>query len=263
MASATRLFVEQDLAAGAVVGASADQAHYLRSVLRMKGGEPVVLFNGRDGEWTATVDGLGKGWASLKVGSKRREQTSSPDLWLLFAPIKRARHDFLIQKATELGCSRISPVLTRRTQVERVKQERLAANAIEAAEQCERLEAPIVDPPRKLQDWLDDWPADRRLLVAAEAGAAPPIAETLAAARATPDPARPRWAILIGPEGGFDQDELEFLRQLAFVTPVGLGPRVLRAETAALAALAVWQSVLGDWGARPPGRSDDPDRPDL
>ncbi|MEQ8603025.1 MAG: 16S rRNA (uracil(1498)-N(3))-methyltransferase [Marivibrio sp.] len=252
MASATRLFVEQDLNAGAVVGASADQAHYLRSVLRMKGGEPVLLFNGRDGEWSARIDGLGKGWASLKVLEKRRDQTASPDLWLLFAPIKRARHDFLIQKATELGCARISPVLTRRTQVERVKDERLRANAIEAAEQCERLEAPQVDAPRKLQDWLDAWPADRRLLVAAESGDAPPLAEALAA---EPDPDRPRWALLIGPEGGFAQDELESLRQLAFVTPVGLGPRVLRAETAALAAIAVWQSAAGDWGSRPPGRN--------
>jgi len=257
MSASPRLFVGQDLAAGAVVGASADQAHYLRSVLRMKGGEAVVLFNGRDGEWAAVVEGLGKGWASLKVLEKRRAQTGPPDLWLLFAPIKRARHDFLIQKATELGCSRISPVLTRRTQVERVKEERLRANAIEAAEQCERLEAPIVDAPRKLQEWLDAWPDDRRLLVAAESGDAPPLAETLAAARADPDSARPHWAILIGPEGGFAQDELETLRQLAFVTPVGLGPRVLRAETAALAAIAVWQSAVGDWGARPPGRTGD------
>lgn len=254
MATATRLYVPDPLAAGAVVGASAEQAHYLRSVLRMKGGEEVLLFNGRDGEWSARIEGLGKGWASLAVEAQRRPQTAEPDVWLLFAPIKRARLDFLLQKAVELGASRIAPVLTQRTQVERVKTERLVANAIEAAEQCERLDAPQVDAPRALDAWLDAWPADRRLLLCAEAGAAPPIADALAAHRAQPDAERPHWAILCGPEGGFTNAELELLRELSFVTPVGLGPRILRAETAGLAALAVWQSVMGDWGSRPPDR---------
>ncbi len=255
MATSTRLFVPDALADGAVVGASPDQAHYLRSVLRFKGGEEVHLFNGRDGEWAARVEGLGKGWASLAVESQRRAQQASPDLWLLYAPIKRARHDFVIQKAVELGVSRIAPVRTRRTQVERVKEERLEANIVEAAEQCERLDVPVLEAPKSLERWLDDWPADRRLIVAAEHGAAPPIAEALAAARDAPDPDRPAWAILIGPEGGFSDAELETLRDLAFVMPVGLGPRILRAETAALTAIAVWQSVLGDWGTRPPDRA--------
>lgn len=254
MATATRLYVPDDLREGAAVAASADQAHYLRSVLRCKGGESVHLFNGRDGEWSARIEALGKGKATLAVEAKRRDQTVAPDLWLLYAPIKRARHDFVIEKAVELGVSRLVPVLSRRTQVERVKQERLQANIVEAAEQCERLDLPDLAEPAPLERWLDAWPADRRMILCAESGAAPPIGEALAAARDAPDPDRPRWAVLIGPEGGFSDAELETLRHLPFVLPVALGPRILRAETAALAAVGVWQSVLGDWGMRPPDR---------
>jgi 16S rRNA (uracil1498-N3)-methyltransferase len=259
MATSTRLFISEPLSEDAVVGASPDQAHYLRSVLRLKGGEDIVLFNGRDGEWRARLDGVGKGWASLRVEEKRREQADGPDLWLLYAPIKRARHDFVIQKAVELGIARLAPVLTRRTQVERIKEQRLEANAIEAAEQCERLDVPTIDPPERLERWLDDWPDDRWLIVCAEAGQAPPMAEVLAQARAEagsePAGGRTKWALLTGPEGGFSDAELETLRHLTFVKAVGLGPRILRAETAALAAIAVWQSILGDWGHRPPDRS--------
>ncbi|MBP5858496.1 16S rRNA (uracil(1498)-N(3))-methyltransferase [Marivibrio halodurans] len=254
MATATRLYVTDDLGPGMPVEARADQAHYLRNVLRFKGGEVVHLFNGRDGEWRARVDALGKGRARFVVEEKRRDQRTSPDLWLLYAPIKRARHDFLIEKAVELGVSRLLPVLTGRTQVERVKEERLQANLIEAAEQCERLDIPALEAPLALDARLDGWPSNRRLILCAEAGAAPPIGEALAAARATPDPARPAWAVLTGPEGGFSDAELETLRHLPFVLPVGLGPRILRAETAAMTALAVWQSVLGDGGMRPPDR---------
>lgn len=254
MPSQVRLFVQERLAPGMPVEARADQAHYLRNVLRFKGGEVVHLFNGRDGEWSARLDALGKGRARFVVAEKRREQRASPDLWLLYAPIKRARHDFLIEKAVELGVSRILPVLTGRTQVERIKEERLQANLIEAAEQCERLDIPALEAPTALDPWLDSWPPDRRLILCAEAGAAPPIGEALAAARDAPDPARPAWAVLTGPEGGFSDAELETLRHLPFVLPVGLGPRILRAETAAVTALAVWQSVLGDGGARPPDR---------
>ena len=243
----TRLHVEDDLAAGTTVGLDHARAHFLRSVLRLGRGARLALFNGRDGEWLARLDGLGKGWASLAVERQRRAQSAEPDLWLLFAPIKRARIDFLAEKATELGVSRLLPVTTRHTAVSRVNSERLAANAREAAEQCERLSVPAVEAPRALFDLLGDWLPERRLLLCAEAGDARPIAEALseAAPRSDPGPPGP-WAVLTGPEGGFAESELDALRKLPFVTAVGLGPRILRADTAALAALACWQALLGD-----------------
>ena len=240
---ATRLYVEDELADGRSVGLDHARAHFLRSVLRLGRGAPVALFNGRDGEWRARIDGLGKGWASLQVEARIKEQDETPDLWLLFAPIKRARIDFLAEKATELGVSRLLPVTTRHTAVARVNRERLAANAREAAEQCERLSVPEVAEPRRLFDLLSDWPTERRLLLCAEAGPSRPLAEVLQeAAREASGP----WAVLIGPEGGFAETELDALRKLPFVTAVGLGPRILRSDTAALAALACWQAVLGD-----------------
>ena len=239
----TRLHVEDDLAEGATVGLDHARAHFLRSVLRLGPGAPLALFNGRDGEWSARIDALGKGWASLAVGACRRPQRETPDLWLVFAPIKRARIDFLVEKATELGVSRLLPVTTRHTAVSRVNSERLAANAREAAEQCERLSVPAVEAPRALFDLLGDWPPERRLLLCAEAGDARPIAEALS--ETAGEPPGP-WAVLTGPEGGFAESELDALRKLPFVTAVGLGPRILRADTAALAALACWQALLGD-----------------
>ncbi len=248
-ACATRLFVEDDLAAGRSVGLDHARAHFLRSVLRLGRGAAVALFNGRDGEWRARIEGLGKGWASLEVEAPLRPQDATPDIWLLFAPIKRARIDFLAEKATELGVARLLPVTTRHTAVSRVNCERLAANAREAAEQCERLSVPEVAEPRRLFDLLADWPCERRLLVCAEAGAARPLAEVLGEAADGP---RGPWALLTGPEGGFAESELDALRKLPFVTTVGLGPRVLRSDTAALAALACWQAVLGDGRDGPP-----------
>ncbi len=243
----TRLYVDVDLSEGATVGLDHGRAHFLRSVLRLGPGACLALFNGRDGEWLARIDGLGKGWASLTVESLRREQTSVPDVWLLFAPIKRARLDFLVEKAVELGVARLQPVMTERTVVSRVNHERLAANAREAAEQCERLDLPEIGEARRLFDLFDGWPEGRRLLICAESGASRPIAEVLAeAAGDTSGQPASRWALLTGPEGGFGQSELDALRKLPFVTPVGLGPRVLRADTAALAALACWQAWLGD-----------------
>ena len=241
-----RLFVQDDLRDGATVGVSAAQAHYLRHVMRRERGDPVALFNGRDGEWRGRIDGLGRGWCSIALEQRLRAQAAETDLWLLFAPIKRARLDFLVQKAVELGASSLRPVFTRHTDVTRVNADRLRANVAEAAEQCERLTLPEVSSPQKLAAALADWPEGRRLLVCAESGDAPPLDAVLQAARAA-DGADCDWAFLVGPEGGFAPSELDGFRKLAFLTPVSLGPRILRAETAAIAALACWQSALGDW----------------
>jgi len=243
--SVTRLFVEADLATGVEAPLSEAQAHYLRHVMRLGEGAPLLLFNGRDGEWKATLALPGKKTAAATVGERIREQTDEPDLWLCFAPIKRQRIDLVAEKATELGASLLQPVMTRHTIVDRVNVERLRANAVEAAEQTERLSVPEVRAPVDLMKLLSEWPAERRLLMCDETGGGPPIADVLsdldAPARAAP------WAILIGPEGGFAESELTALRRIKDVTAVGLGPRILRADTAALAALACWQSMIGDW----------------
>jgi len=251
--TATRLYVDEPLAAGQTLGLDQQRAHFLRSVLRLKRGAELALFNGRDGEWQARIDGLGKGWASLEVLEQRRPQAAEPDLWLVFAPIKRARLDFMVEKACELGASRLIPTYTRHTDVSRVNVERLAANVREAAEQCERLSVPAVEEPTDLKALLQRWPAERRLLVGAERGGAAPVAEALAAEgeRAGAAP----WAVLAGPEGGFHASELDALGKLPFVTAVGLGPRVLRADTAAIALLTCWQAWLGDGDQRPPFRA--------
>jgi 16S rRNA (uracil1498-N3)-methyltransferase len=244
----TRLHVEEPLQAGTTLGLDHARAHFLRAVLRLKRGARIAVFNGRDGEWVAHLDALGKGWASLVVGDQRRAQEPEPDLWLVFAPIKRARLDFLVEKAVELGISRLQPAMTRHTVVSRVNQERLAANAREAAEQCERLSVPEVGEARPLFDILGEWPTERRLLVCSERGEAEPLGVVLQAAAGRE---QAPWAILVGPEGGFARSELDGLGNLPFVTLVGLGPRVLRADTAALFALACWQVFLGDGATRP------------
>lgn len=245
-----RLFVTDRLGAEASIGLKPAQAHYLRHVLRLKAGDPVALFNGTDGEWAATIAGFGKGWASVDIDGLRREQAAEPDLWLLFAPIKHARIDYLAQKATELGVSLLQPVITAHTSVGRVNVDRLAANSVEAAQQTGRLTIPEVRPAAALGDLLADWPETRRLMFCDESGSGAPVAEVLAAERGSgcfP------WAVLIGPEGGFATSELDALAKLPFVTPVSLGPRLLRADTAAVAALACWQAALGDWAEATPG----------
>ena len=243
----TRLYVRTPLAETDAVELDSAQAHYLRSVLRLGPGEGVALFNGRDGEWLARIEAIAKNRATLRVERRTREQRPEPDLWLAFAPIKRARIDFTAQKATELGAALLWPVMTRRTMVDRVNTDRLAANAVEAAEQSERLTVPEVREPVALERLIEAWPSDRPMVLCDESGAGgsvPGIAEALAAA----GPAiRERVGFVIGPEGGFAQEELDRLRSLPFVTAVGLGPRLLRADTAALAAIAVWQAVAGDW----------------
>jgi len=239
--SRTRLHVTHDLAAGETLVLSAEQTHYLASVLRLKPGARVALFNGRDGEWRAAIAGLAKGNCTLAVETRTRAQAESGDLWLAFAPIKRARIDFLVEKATELGVSVLQPVLTERTMVERVNLGRLRAHALEAAEQTERLSVPEVRAPVTLDHLIATWPRDRRLIFCDETGDSPSIAGVLG--RGAPG----RWGVLTGPEGGFAETELDALKKLPFVSAVGLGPRVLRADTAALAALAVFQALLGDW----------------
>ena len=247
----TRLFLEADLAPDVTIGLDHGRAHFLRSVLRLERGAGLALFNGRDGEWLARLDGLGKGWASLYVLRQLRPQWAAPDLWLLFAPIKRARIDFLAEKATELGVAHLQPVMTQYTAMSRVNCERLAANAREAAEQCGRLDVPSVGAPVALFDYLAGWPAERVLLVGAESGDAIPMAKALSDLAVAGEDAPPPSAILIGPEGGFAPSELDALTNLPFVTAVGLGPRILRADTAALTALSLWQALLGDGAARP------------
>ena len=244
-APAARLYVTADLAPGAAVALDAAPAHYLRNVLRLAPGAMVALFNGRDGEWSAAIDELGKRGALLRCLAQTRPQQPEPDLWLLFAPIKRLRIDFLVEKATELGVAELRPVFTRRTVASRLNPARLVAHAVEAAEQTERLSIPVLHEPQGLADCLAAWPPGRHLLLCAEAGAALPIADALGALAATPDAGR-AGAVLVGPEGGFTAAELDDLGKLPFVTPVGLGPRILRADTAALAALACWQAILGD-----------------
>lgn len=250
MKSAARIHVGDALGAGAAIQLDEREAHYLRDVRRLQEGDGVAVFNGSDGEWAAAIARLGKRGATLNVQERLREQADEPDLWLAFAPVKRVRIDFLVEKATELGVSVLQPVETRHTVVERVNLDRLALIATEAAEQCERLTVPEVRPPAALQKLVGDWPTHRRLLLCAEAGEALPIAEALLPHRGAVVP----WAVMIGPEGGFARSELDALVKLPFVTAVGLGPRILRADTAALAALACWQAILGDGRQRPPHR---------
>jgi 16S rRNA (uracil1498-N3)-methyltransferase len=240
-----RLFVEGDLTAGVEASLGDAQVHYLRHVLRRADGAALRLFNGRDGEWAGAFQGHGKKSGVAVIGERVREQDREPDVWLCFAPVKKARIDFIAEKATELGVALLQPVVTQHTIVERVNVERLRANALEAAEQSERLSVPPVREPVPLGRLLHDWPSQRRLLMCDESGHGEPIAKALAAldegAKKAP------WAILVGPEGGFDRSELDALRRMKDVTAVGLGPRILRADTAALSALACWQAQVGDW----------------
>jgi 16S rRNA (uracil1498-N3)-methyltransferase len=249
---ATRLYVNAPLSASAAVEIDADRAHYLRDVLRLKSGAPLRLFNGRDGEWRAALGKLTKSGGRLTLETKTRAQDSMPDLWLVFAATKRASVDLVAEKATELGVARLQPIVTQNTHVDRVNTDRLQAIAIEAAEQCERLTVPEVHEPLTFARLLADWPKARRVLACVEAGSAQPIAAVLST-YATDTGSSP-WAILTGPEGGWDPAELDAIGKNPTFIPVGLGPRILRAETAALAAIACWQAILGDKNQRPPLR---------
>jgi 16S rRNA (uracil1498-N3)-methyltransferase len=231
-----RLFIDVPLAAGALLEPSSAQCHYLLTVMRSRAGDEVALFNGRDGEWLAVIDTVERRRCRLAMQEQLRPQAEEPGPALLFAPLKRVRQEFLVEKATELGVSRLEPVFTRRSVVDRVNRSRVVSIAIEAAEQCGRLTIPEIDQPIVLEERLESWPEDRLLLFADESGAGEPLLATLRA--------RGRGDLLVGPEGGFTEEELAVLRRYDQVVAVDLGPRILRAETAALAALACWQASL-------------------
>ncbi|SIS52123.1 16S rRNA (uracil(1498)-N(3))-methyltransferase [Phaeovulum vinaykumarii] len=235
-----RLHLEQPLGPGQPLALDADAANYLFSVMRMAAGDTFLVFNGQAGEWRAEVTRAAKRSGEAICRAQTAPQRNPPDLWLLFAPIKKARTDFIVEKATEMGAARIVPVQTDFTNSERIRRDRLAAHAREAAEQCGGTFVPEVADLERLSRLLDHWPAERRLLWADESRAGP--VETLAGLPRGP------WAILIGPEGGFSEPERARLGAMAAVTPVALGPRILRADTAAVAALTLWQAHLGDWG---------------
>ena len=287
-----RLFVPGKLQDGVTIALGGDQAHYLRDVMRRSVGDEVLLFNAEDGEWRAIVAAIDRRGVSLTPRGRTRVQVAGPDLELIVAVIKRARLEAVVEKAVELGARRIRLAVTRYTQGDRVKLERLGAIAVEAAEQTGRLDVPEIVPPEKLGDILDAW-TDRRLIFCDEGGDALPMAEALARQGAHSKPLPPRgegvgdggasvsvgdlpdaanrtgrrdtatpdpspqgggeahtgaaYSILIGPEGGFSSEERDRLRSLPYVIPVSLGPRILRADTAAMAALVLWQSRLGDW----------------
>lgn len=243
-----RLFVDAPLSAGIDVTLPPMQTHYVTHVMRADSGTPVAVFNGHDGEWVGRLERLGKRDSLLRIERLLRTQEPEPDLGLLFAPVKRARIDFIVEKATELGVSFLQPVWTRHTVMSRVNEERLMAIAIEAAEQCERLSVPVVRSPMTLENLLSAWPSERRLILLDEGGGGRPIAEVLVELPKGPG------AVLVGPEGGFAKSELDALRSLSFAIPVGLGPRILRADTAVLAALACYQAVCGDGRMTPPPR---------
>ena len=236
-----RLFVPTPLSADAGLALGAGQSHYLAHVMRQPVGAVISIFNGLDGEWTASVEHVGKHGVLLRAIERVRAQQTTPDLDLVIAVVKRSRLETIIEKATELGCRRIRLVLTDRTNAERVRVERLAAIAVEAAEQTGRLDVPDVVAPVKLAKLLDGWDAKRRLLFCDEGGDAKPVIEALVGRGAA------AWAVLIGPEGGFSPAERDRLRGQTYVTPATLGPRILRADTAAISALTLWQAAAGDW----------------
>jgi 16S rRNA (uracil1498-N3)-methyltransferase len=235
--SLPRLYVRSPLGEGAAVGLEAEQTNYLGNVMRLGVGSELLIFNGQSGEWLGRIAETGKKRMTLAVERRTREPEAIPDIWLAFAPVKRAQTDWLVEKATELGAARLMPVKTQRTIAERVKLERLEAIAIEAAEQCGRTRLPKIASPISLKALLDLRDEGRRLYFADEGGGEP------AASSFQAGPA----LILIGPEGGFTDEERTLIRAAPNSVPVSLGPRILRAETAALAALAAWMSVVGDW----------------
>lgn len=235
--SLPRLYVREQLREGGRLETDQAQANYLGNVLRLGAGAELLLFDGRSGEWLARIESAGKRRMGLSIERRTRDQEVIPDLWLAFSPVKRAQTDWLVEKATELGVGRLLPVITHRTIVERVKLDRLRAIAIEAAEQCGRTTLPEISEPHPLAAFLEALDPGRTLYFADETGGEPPLNAF------RPGPA----AILTGPEGGFTKDERSLVRSIANCVPISLGPRILRAETAGLAALTVHMALAGDW----------------
>ena len=235
-----RLHLPQPLSLDAAVAPTLDQSRYLTQVMRLKAGDDLLVFNGRDGEWRCTIAEMLKKGVILKAQEQVRPQTFGPDLELIVAVVKKARVETIVEKAAELGARRVRLTLTQRTNTDRIRLDRLDAIAEEAAEQTGRLDVPVIDDPVKLWDILETWQEGRRLMFCDETGGTP---VTTALRDLSPAP----WAILIGPEGGFSPEERERLRALPFTTAVSLGPRILRADTAAIAAMTFWQAAAGDW----------------
>lgn len=232
-----RLYIDADLQSGAAIALDTRAAHYLFTVLRLKAGERIEIFNGRNGEFAATLQDK----KTAIVGGQTKAQKPEPDIWLLFAPVKKDGTDFILQKSAELGVSTLWPVLCARSNTGRLNNERAEANLIEAAEQCGRLSVPQLRELQNLGEALQNFPKDRRLIFCDEMRRAEPLPHILAQHK------NDKLAFLIGPEGGFSENERAMLQKLPFVTPAHLGPRILRAETAAIAALCCYQAFAGDW----------------
>ncbi len=236
----TRLYLDAALSEGIVIDLAQFQAHYLGTVLRKAEGDSLRVFNGQDGEWRAGITAISKRKAKITLGEQLRAPVLCPDITLCFAPVRKHRTTFITEKATELGVAALQPVITARAQFPKLNLDKIRAQVIEAAEQTERLDIPRVEAPLKLAQMIEGWDSARPLIYADEAGDAPPAQEALKAMSASA-------AILIGPEGGFTPAEREMLLAQSFVTPVSLGPRILRADTAALSLLTLWQAQCGDW----------------
>lgn len=239
--SEARIFVDADLSANLAVNLEGGQAHYLRNVLRLGIGQRIGLFNGRDGEWLCQIIVVGKRNVAVKTIKKSRAQDTSADIWLAFAPIKRARVDYMAQKATELGVSVIWPIFTKFTAMSRINIDRLHSNAIEASEQSGRLSVPEIRSAVDFGQFIRDWPSNRKLFCLDETGGGIPILSAFGAGRTA------LAGILVGPEGGFSNEELDQVDKLSNVCRVGLGKKILRSDTAAVAALSCWQASVGDW----------------
>ncbi len=237
----TRIYLEASLAEGRTLALSNDHAHYLRNVLRLSEGTELRVFNGSDGEWRAVISSLGKRAGDIEIQEQLRAPEACPDIWLCFAPVRKHRNAFILEKATELGVAKLQPVTTARTQFSKLRLEKMQSQIIEAAEQTERLDIPLLNATIGLDQMLADWPTERTLIFADEAGDAKPA---LVALQNLTGPT----ALLIGPEGGFTPQERERLRGQDYVIPVSLGPRILRADTAALSLLTLFQATQGDWG---------------
>lgn len=235
-----RLFVDAALNSEEVVALNEEQSHYLSGVMRAKIADNILLFNGKDGEFDSQIINIGKKKLELKIGKKNKEFEACSDIWLLFAPLKKDCTDFVIEKATELGVGKIIPTITKHAISDKVKIERFRSQAIEASEQCRRLDIPKIDDAQRLSDLLKNWDKQRKLYFMDETGSGKPVAEVFSQAQ-------PPLAILIGPEGGFASEELDFLAKQDYTQPVSLGKLILRAETAAVAALSCWQAIVGNW----------------